>query len=134
VGNSKRSKKARNQDWNRARNYQAKPGFGKQWWLSVYISTVLTGNSELPTLPLGITIAVPCSLPTIMEDLPDTLLGDAQYLSQRRYRLACLVPSADFSIACAFGGRAIGNRGLREKHAAVRDCHRERHGKQHLGE
>ena len=54
------------------------------------------------------------SLPAIIQNLPDALFGDAKDLSQRRYRLAFLVSCADFSIAFAFGGSAIGDRGLRE--------------------
>jgi hypothetical protein len=77
---------------------------------------------------------VATSLPAIIQDLPDALLGDAKDLSQRRYRLAFFVASADFSIAFAFGECAIGDRRLRKNHAAVRDRHRERHGEKNLGE
>jgi hypothetical protein len=74
------------------------------------------------------------SLPAIIQDLPDALLGNAKDFGQRRYRFAFFVSCADFSIACAFAERAIGNGGLREKSAAIRDRHRERHGEQNLGE
>ena len=59
------------------------------------------------------------SLPTIIQDLPDALLSDAEDLSQCRYRLTFLVTSADFRIACTFRGSAIGNRRLRENQAAI---------------
>jgi hypothetical protein len=54
------------------------------------------------------------SLPAIVQNLPDTLLGDAKYLSQRRYRLASFVASMDFSITFAFGRSTIGDGELRE--------------------
>ena len=54
------------------------------------------------------------SLPAIVQNLPDTLLGDAKYLNQRPYRLTFLVAGADFSIAFAFGGSTIGYGRLRE--------------------
>jgi hypothetical protein len=47
------------------------------------------------------------SLPTIIQDLPDALLGDAKGLSQCGYRLTFLVTGADFSIARAFGERPL---------------------------
>jgi hypothetical protein len=74
------------------------------------------------------------SLPAVIQNLPDALLRDAKNLSQRCYRLTVLMTSTNFSIAFALGGRTIGDRRLRENHAAVRDSHRERHGEQHLGE
>jgi hypothetical protein len=54
------------------------------------------------------------SLPTIIQNLPDALLGDAKNLSQRRYRLAVLVAGAYFGITFAFGERTIGDGRLRE--------------------
>jgi hypothetical protein len=74
------------------------------------------------------------SLPAIIQNLPDALFGDSKNLSQCRYRLAFLVSCADFSIAFALGESAIGNGGLREGYATIRDSHRERHGEKHLGE
>jgi hypothetical protein len=74
------------------------------------------------------------SLPAIIEDLPDALLGNAKHLSQCRYRLTFLVPCADFSIAFALEDSAIGDGGLRKNHAAIRDSHCERHGEKNLGE
>jgi hypothetical protein len=53
------------------------------------------------------------SFPPTMDDLPDTLLGDIKYLSQRRDRLTFLVSCADFSIAFTFGGSTIGYGELR---------------------
>jgi hypothetical protein len=58
-------------------------------------------------------MAVP-SLPALIQNLPDALLGDAKDLCQRRYRLAFFVASANLSIAFAFGGSPIGYRELRE--------------------
>ena len=69
-----------------------------------------------------------------MNDLPDALLGDAKGVSQSGYRLTVLVTRTDFSIAFTLGRRAIGNRVLRENHAAIRDGNRECHGEKHLGE
>jgi hypothetical protein len=74
------------------------------------------------------------SLPTIIQDLPDALLGNAKHLSQCRYRLTFLVSCADFSITFALGESAIGDGEMREFQAAIRDRHRERHGERHLGE
>jgi hypothetical protein len=54
------------------------------------------------------------SLPAIIQDLPNTLLGDAKNLSQRRYSLTFLMTGTDFSIAFALGGSAIGDGELRE--------------------
>jgi hypothetical protein len=54
------------------------------------------------------------SLPAIIQNLPDTLLGDAEDLSQCGYRLAFSVSSADFSIARTFRGSAIGDGESRE--------------------
>jgi hypothetical protein len=71
---------------------------------------------------------------TVIEDLPNPLLGDTKNLSQRRYRLTFQVTGTDFSVARALGRRAIGDRGLRENQAAIRDSHREGNGEQHLGE
>jgi hypothetical protein len=74
------------------------------------------------------------SLPAVIQNLPDALLGDTKDLSQRRCGLTLLVSCANFSIAFAFGGCAVVDRELREFQAAIRDSHRERHGEQHLGE
>jgi hypothetical protein len=54
------------------------------------------------------------SLPAIIQDLPDTLLGDAESFSQSGYRFTFFVASTNLSIALAFGGSAIGDRGARE--------------------
>jgi hypothetical protein len=54
------------------------------------------------------------SLAAIILNLPDALFGDAENLSQRRYRLAVFVSCTNFSIAFAFGGCAIGDGDLRE--------------------
>ena len=59
------------------------------------------------------------SLPTIVQNLPDALLGDTKDLSQRRYRLAVLMASADFSIARTFVNGAIGNGRLRQKSVVI---------------
>jgi hypothetical protein len=73
-------------------------------------------------------------LPTLIQDLPDVLLGNAKHLSQCGYRLAFLVTGTDFSITFTFGDSAIGDRGLRENQAAIRDSRCEAHNEQHLGE
>jgi hypothetical protein len=54
------------------------------------------------------------SLPTIIQNLADALLGDAENFSQSGYRFALFVAGTDFSIAFAFWGCTIGNEGLRE--------------------
>jgi hypothetical protein len=59
------------------------------------------------------------SLPAIIEDLPDALLGNAKHLSQCRYRLTFLASFADFRIPFAFGGSAIGNGRLRQKSVVI---------------
>ena len=74
------------------------------------------------------------SLPAIVQNLPDTLLGDAKDLSQRRYRLTFLVSCANLSIAFALRESAIGDGKSGEFEAAIRDGHRECHREQHLGE
>jgi hypothetical protein len=62
---------------------------------------------------------VATSLPAIIEDLPDTLLGNAKHPSQCRYRLTLLVSCADFRIPFAFGGSAIGNGGSWQKPVVI---------------
>jgi hypothetical protein len=67
------------------------------------------------------------SPPAIIQDLPDALLGNAKHFGQCRYRLTVLVSRADFSVACTFVDRTIGDGRLRQKSAAIRDRHCERH-------
>jgi hypothetical protein len=70
----------------------------------------------------------------LIRNLPDTLLGNAKNLSQRRYRLASFVAGTNFSIARTFGESAIGNGELRAFQAAIWDSHRERHRENNLRE
>ena len=59
------------------------------------------------------------SLPAIIQDLPDALLGNAKHFSQCRYRLAFFVSCADFSIASTFAERAIRDGRLRQKSVVI---------------
>jgi hypothetical protein len=54
------------------------------------------------------------SLPAIIQNLPDALLGDTKDLSQSGYRLAVFVAGTNFSVAFAFGRSTIGYGELRE--------------------
>jgi hypothetical protein len=62
---------------------------------------------------------VATSLPAIIQDLPDALLGNAKHFSQCHYRPTFLVSCADFSMACTFANRAIGDGILRQKSVVI---------------
>jgi Na+/H+ antiporter NhaD/arsenite permease-like protein len=63
------------------------------------------------------------SFPTIIQDLPDALLGNAKHLSQCRYRLTFFVSCTDFSITCVLLRRDFRDRIGRQNNSEVQLNH-----------